>query len=67
MGMIAVQANEVSQHHHLGSCFNDHPGGTPETVEETLDAVAAKEGIAALFNPGLYDGTRENWPYHPYW
>ena len=65
MGMIAVQANEVSQHHHVGSYFNDHPGGVLETVEETLEAIASKEGIAVLFHPGLYDGTRENWPYHP--
>jgi len=65
LGMIAVQANEVSQHHHVGSYFNDHPGGTLETVEETLEAIASKDGIAVLFHPGLYDGTRENWPYHP--
>ncbi len=56
---------KCAQHHHVGSYFNDHPGGTLETVEETLEAIAAKNGLAVLFHPGLYDRTRENWQYHP--
>ncbi len=65
LGMIAVKANEVSQHHHVGSYFNDHPGGVLKTMEETLEDIAVRNGLAVLFHPGLYNGTRDNWPYHP--
>ena len=65
LGMLAIQANEVSQHHHLGSYFSDHPGGTLATVEETLEDIASRNGLAILFHIGLYNGTYPNWPYHP--
>lgn len=50
--MIDVQANELSRHHHIGSFFNDHNGTATE--EESLDATAAKNGIAMLYHPGRY-------------
>ncbi len=63
--MIAIQGNEVSQHHHLGSYFNDHPGGTLETVAETLEVIDEKDGLAVLFHPGSYDGTHPTRSFHP--
>ena len=52
LGMIDIQANELSRHHHMGSFFNDHNGTTTE--EESLEATAAKDGITMLYHPGRY-------------
>ncbi len=52
LGMIDIQGNELSRHHHTGSFFNDHNGTTTEV--ESLEAVAAKNGIAMLYHPGRY-------------
>lgn len=52
LGMIDIQANELSRHHHMGSFFNDHNGTTTEV--ESLEATAAKNGIAMLYHPGRY-------------
>jgi len=65
MGMIAIQANEVSQHHHMLSYFNDHPGGELKTESETLLAIAEKNGLAVLAHPGSYNGTRPNRKIYP--
>jgi hypothetical protein len=62
LGMIAIQANELSRHHHMGSFFNDHneaPYGTSVpnsmTEKESLEVLASKNGIAMLYHPGRYD------------
>ncbi len=52
LNMTAVQGNELSRHHHMGSYFTDHNG--TQTAEESLDAVSAKDGLAVLFHPGRY-------------
>jgi hypothetical protein len=52
LGMIDIQANELSRHHHMGSFFNDHNGTATE--EESLVATAAKNGITMLYHPGRY-------------
>ncbi len=54
LGMIDIQANELSRHHHMGSFFNDHNGTTTEV--ESLEATAAKDGITMLYHPGRYQG-----------
>lgn len=54
LGMVAIQGNELSRHHHTGSFFNDHDGATT-TEEASLDSVTARGGIAMLYHPGRYD------------
>ncbi|MFO7922986.1 MAG: hypothetical protein R6U58_04775 [Bacteroidales bacterium] len=54
LGMIDIQANELSSHHHMGSFFNDHNGTSTEV--ESLEATAAKDGITMLYHPGRYQG-----------
>ncbi len=54
LGMIDIQANELSRHHHMGSFFNDHNGTTTEV--ESLEATVAKDGITMLYHPGRYQG-----------
>lgn len=55
LGMIAIQGNELSSHHHMGSLFNDHNGTTTE--DESLKATAAKNGVNILNHPGRYHET----------
>ncbi|MFO7978209.1 MAG: hypothetical protein R6U64_06070 [Bacteroidales bacterium] len=64
LGMIDIQANELSSHHHMGSFFNAHIRNVygepdPETVteEESIGAVKQKDGIIMLYHPGRYDMT----------
>lgn len=52
LGMLAIQGNELSRHHHTGSFFNDQNG--TETEEESLRAVAAKDGLNMFYHPGRY-------------
>ena len=52
LGMLAIQGNELSRHHHTGSFFNDHNG--TETEEESLKAVASKNGLNMFYHPGRY-------------
>ena len=53
LGMIAIQGNELSMHHHLGSFYSDH--GRTTTVESSLQAIMAADGLAMLFHPGRYN------------
>lgn len=53
LGMIAIQGNELSSHHHMGSFLNDH--NNTNTEEASLAAIAAKDGLAMLYHPGRYN------------
>ncbi len=53
LGMIAVQGNEPSRHHHMGSYFNDYNGEFTD-LHDSLQAVADRDGLAVLFHPGRY-------------
>lgn len=57
LAMIAVQGNELSLHHHIGSFFNDHLVSVSE--DDALQETAAKNGIAMLYHPGRYEKTVE--------
>ena len=66
LGMVAIQGNEVSHHHHIGSYFCDHQDlDSILTESETIEAIAAKNGLAVLFHPGAYDGSRRTRPFYP--
>ncbi len=69
LGMLAVQANEISDTHHIGSYFNDFDidgreysviwGGTGEKADisedEVLHKIAERDGLAVFFHPGRYE------------
>ncbi|MBT3383809.1 MAG: hypothetical protein HN778_04715 [Prolixibacteraceae bacterium] len=66
LGMIAIQGNEISWHHHIGSYFCDFEKGVNNSNEqETLEAISAKNGLAVLNHPGDYNGSRPSRPYYP--
>lgn len=55
LGLLSVQANELSNHHHLGSYFNNHNG--TNIIETSLDSIRSKNGLAVLFHPIKYSYT----------
>ncbi len=64
LGMIDIQANELSSHHHMSSFFNGHirplygePLEDPVTEEESIRSVKENDGIVMLYHPGRYDMT----------
>jgi hypothetical protein len=63
LGMIAFPANEISQHHHLGSyfCLYEDRDRISSTVEESLDSIDEYNGLAVLFHPGRH-GAEESVP-----
>ncbi len=54
LGMVAVQGNEPSRHHHIGSYFNDY-GGESTELHDSLEAIGQRGGLAMMFHPGRYD------------
>ena len=57
LGMVSIQGNELSMHHHMGSFFTGHEGTT--TVAASLNAIAAADGLVVLFHPGRYGFSTE--------
>ncbi len=62
LGMVSIQGNEITLNkshdelgkHDMGSYFSDHSDLTI-TGEETLQAIAEKNGIAMFMHPGRYN------------
>ena len=59
LGMVAIEGNEISRHHHTGSYFSDY--GDPDVASEdaALDAIGHMHGLAVFFHPGRYDRSIE--------
>jgi hypothetical protein len=53
-GMVAVEGNEISRFHHIGSYFCDY--GNPEVVsgDIAIKEIGSLGGLAVLFHPGRY-------------
>jgi len=54
IGMVAIQGNEISRVHHIGSHFNDY--GNPDAVSEdtVLTEIGKRGGLALFHHPGRY-------------
>lgn len=59
LGMVSVEGSEISQHHHIGSWFNDFVG-TSQTEEETLSEISNRNGLAIFHHPGRYENS-DSW------
>ncbi len=53
MGLVAIQANEISNHHHLGSYFSDY-NSTTSNIHFSLDKISEKAGLGVLLHPIKY-------------
>ena len=66
LGMVAIQGNELSYHHHMGSYFTGYYGGRSGSEDESLERIGEKGGLAIFFHPGRYHGTEDWHWYLPY-
>ncbi len=57
LGMLAVQANELSNGHHVGSYFSDLNTGSG--LRGNVEEVGKAGGIAVIFHPGRYFPDRD--------
>ncbi len=55
LDMVAVEGNEPSSHHHIGSYFNDFSGSN--RFHDSLRSIGDKDGLAVMFHPGRYNWT----------
>jgi hypothetical protein len=55
LGMVAVEGNEISRPHHMGSYFNDYGDARVTSEEIALSEIGRCGGLAVLFHPGRYD------------
>jgi len=53
LGMIAIQGNEVSSPHHMGSLFNDYNHPTSQE-DSAFIGIGAKNGLVIINHPGRY-------------
>ncbi len=53
-GMTAIQANEISNTHDMGSYFTSLETGSSDE-NQVLNKIEKKEGLAVLFHPGRYN------------
>jgi predicted metal-dependent phosphoesterase TrpH len=59
LGMIAIQGNEISEVHHIGSFFNDYGNPDAQFEEETIEEIGRRGGLAVFNHPGRHEKTVE--------
>ncbi len=59
LGMVAIQGNEISEVHHLGSYFNDYGNPDIHSEEEAIEEIGRRGGLAVFNHPGRYEKTVE--------
>jgi predicted metal-dependent phosphoesterase TrpH len=52
--MVAIQGNEISEVHHIGSHFSDYGDPEVESEEEALEEIGRRGGTALFHHPGRY-------------
>lgn len=60
LGMLAIEGNEISKVHHIGSYFTGYGNAEVESAEQVMEEIAQRGGLAVMFHPGRYD-------YSPEW
>ncbi|UCH10186.1 MAG: hypothetical protein JSU61_13470 [Fidelibacterota bacterium] len=55
LGMVAIQGNEISDVHHIGSHFNDYGAPGVESEDIVLKEIGRRGGTALFHHPGRYD------------
>jgi len=54
LGMVAIQGNEISKVHHIGSHFNDYGNPDAESEDTVLTSIGKHGGLAIFHHPGRY-------------
>ncbi len=55
LGMIAIQGNEISRPHHIGSYYNDYGDASETSADRAIAEIGRRNGLAVLFHPGRYN------------
>lgn len=56
--ILAVEGSEISDVNNIGSFFSNY-SGPASSVNEALEKIGLKKGLAIMFHPGRYDETLE--------
>jgi predicted metal-dependent phosphoesterase TrpH len=54
LGMVAIEGNEISRVHHIGSYFNDYGSADVDSEDAVIKEIGRRGGLAVLFHPGRY-------------
>jgi len=54
IGMVAIEGNEISLKHHIGSYFNDYGDSSIDSEDIAIEEIGRRSGLAVLFHPGRY-------------
>ncbi|UCD36770.1 MAG: hypothetical protein JSW54_07970 [Fidelibacterota bacterium] len=55
LNMVAIQGNEISEVHHIGSLFSDYGDPDAQSEEEALEEIGRRGGVALFHHPGRYE------------
>ena len=55
LGMVAIEGNEMSAQHHLGSYFSGFGAAAAPSMDYILTEIGKRNGLAVFFHPGRYD------------
>lgn len=55
LGIVAIEGNELSRHHHTGSYFSSYGDPNVANEHDALEQVGQHHGVAVFFHPGRYD------------
>ncbi len=59
LGMIAIEGNEISRLHHIGSLYSDYSAPQLSSEEEALQQIAERDGLAMFNHPGRYTESKK--------
>lgn len=54
LGMVAIEGNEISRPHHIGSYYNDYGDADESSAERAIAEIGRRNGLAILLHPGRY-------------
>ena len=54
LGMVAIEGNEISGVHHIGSYFNDCGDAGVDSEHAVIKEIGRRGGLAVLFHPGRF-------------
>jgi len=70
IGMVAVEGNEISRRHHIGSYFNDYGDANVRSENRALEEIGSRGGLAVFLHPGRYRKSLQwyvdMYRYHPH-
>jgi hypothetical protein len=52
--MVAIEGNEITRAHHIGSYFNDYGDANLKSENQALEQIGRRKGLAVFFHPGRH-------------